>query len=393
MRFLLTVVACCMLSCSDPYEHIPTHGPSPEKSILTAQPIDPTLRASIEEANHLRDFLTLKDVVQFPDTDQYQPGSITAAFMIDDHWFFFDRFTQQVLKADKKGHILQAIGSLGEGPGEYEQVSTIVPVWEDHIGVVNQGIIDIFNKDGKFEKEILVRSGREAFHIRNHLIWQDPDQLMIADFPTHAKRAPLYVALQYDGENFSKQFFFGERLRDQQPYNAFTPWAVQIFNKVEDTIWTSNPYRSQFEIYGLNGALAKTLPIRHPQVLKESDFAKVDSEKDMAQLFTQNYRGFKVIQVGSIVLAFYAGPDSVLCDVYDTAGELIKGGLSTYRAFLNPIYAQHDTLYFVVEYPNKMETWTRYLQAHELAFLQQKGINTITPSSGASFLVSMEIPK
>lgn len=392
IRTFFFSIACIFLySCSQPYDHTSFKQqqtqPSQEKEV---HPIQADLLKKLNNATHIRDVLHFSDVTILSNLDPFGFANLSKALLIDQKWALFDAYTQSIILADEHGEAYKKVGTSGQGPGEYERVSDMFRIWGDHIGVMNVGKIDIFDKYGEWVKEILVQVGSEQYHTRTYLSWNNPERLFIADFPSHTRGIPAHGIFLYDGQSFQKHRAFGKRFYETLEKRNGMPFLTMCFQEIDETLWTSNPYRSEFEVYSSDGELLKTLPIFHADTRTEEDFRSITSRDEFFSIMGETFGGTEVRKVGPLIFAFYLRTAERYCNVYDTSGTLLKRHLTCHIGMISATDAVENTLYYKSNSASNLSSWRKYLSEDELETLNQQGIDT-NITDGPIFIIAATI--
>lgn len=391
MKALIVGTCFIFIGCSGGQPSMPTIKSEPKAGSveIKAEPIPAKLLTKIKNAEHLRDLVEFGSVTVFENSDDLFLGGISQAFKIENHWYLFDAYLQQVVMADESGKLLKLIGGNGGGPGEFVNAESVKRIWGDHIGVVNQGVIDVYDKSGQFVLEAKVAIGSEQFHVAGPAwSWNDPGTLYIGDFPSYRASNPAHGIFKFDGRQFQKVAGFGDRISFSK--QGIPSLGTLVFFEDDSLIWTSNPYRSSFETFDRDGRKLARLPIHHMDVRTERDFQSLQDRRDLHDLLNRTCGGMTVLRLGPLVIAVYVLEGAFFCNIYDTTGTLLRRHLPAKLGLSWHWDRYQGDVFLAGNSPVNPSSWSKRMPANDLEHLSSQGLD-LEAKDGPSFVVELSL--
>lgn len=369
---------CWLFGCnSDPLNHRRFPKAAKVESLGPAlQPISKTLLARIKSAEAFYELVDLGELTIFRSNDSLILGNLTQPIRIKDRWFLYDAYLQTILIADETGQLIGELGGLGGGPGEFGRIEGVKRVWGDHIAVVNLGKLDIFEVDGSFLRELTVEVGSQQFHTTGIMFsWDHRERLFVGNFPSYELDLPAHGIFAYDGNEFKIIGGFGERIAEQFRAKGLPALSSELLAEIRGAIWTACLYRSEFQLYDLNGHLLKRLPIHHPDVRGISDFEELADRKAFFDLMTSTCGPYNIFPLGPLVVAVYVLNGKLFCNIYDTTGRLLRRHLPMPMRYGAVHDSYEGNLYFRGRSPADPADWPERHPEHVLQHLSQEGLD------------------
>jgi len=281
------------------------------------------------EAELLDDLFTLERVVKFE--EKITLGRLGRVRYHRDKLLVLDTLQHMLHLFTDRGIHLETIDRKGQGPGEYSE-PTNVYVDGDTIAVIDGGEHKILFYDfaGNFIRELTADNAYFTIYFPEHMIFRD-DYVYMCDFPARHEHVPRIVALDRSRDPLIPVFGFGERLSFYftSVGKKMPRYRTEIFEAVDDAIWTVPLYQTDIEIYDFNGHMLGVLPSGIDGISAEA-LEKVKNMKDHIQT-TSLIRSFNLLHHDGIVIVQYMMPFSA--NIYDTNGNLIRKGLRAKSVF------------------------------------------------------------
>jgi hypothetical protein len=284
---------------------------------------------------------------------------------------FLDSKTRQVLLFDQNGKYIKKIGSIGQGPGEYQAPSALHVDRKGRIYISDHNTrrINIYDPSGKYGSSFIASSQH----------WQP------VKIRTDGKNGIYLCGLKPDKTNkkpgvwINKYNTEGQYVHSFFEQNKHQPWVRNItfpdFDIREDQIFAVKPDKYEISIFDLNGEMSRKIK-KSPDYFKPLDpnisfnmnnYKSVSELRkklnEMSKLWT------RIINIRFINDEYYLlnmaandlveGVDSeYIIDILDKKGNLIVEKVPTNYKFLHTDY--ESRLYFLT-YTNEEEALDKEL--------------------------------
>ena len=79
-------------------------------------------------------------------------GRIADVVMIAGYWFIHDDIQGKVYQFTYDGWFVRVVGSIGQGPGEYQSISSIAKCYNNQLAILSQGQLLLYDVEGTYLK-------------------------------------------------------------------------------------------------------------------------------------------------------------------------------------------------------------------------------------------------
>lgn len=291
----------------------------------------------LSNANEARDVFPIDHCIPLETTDRSLISMINRVLYIDGHWIILDTQGNKVLMFDEEGQFEHPLGQVGQGPGEYLKVMDIHAVFNNHIAFLDwmSGRIIVYDLDGKFIRQTPVPgSGKgdgSRFIIRDAVLWNNPDRMVLADFQADTADVPQHVVLDYTNPEGKVLFGFGTRWPDHQRWmyeGRLSHYYFSCFKEIEGRYWAANPLWSDIKIFDKEGGIYKTAKGSNPNNITEEDYLEAGPDRERVRMLRlRKLSNFQLFQFENIVVQYLTGGRLQIYNIYNLDGDLLKASL------------------------------------------------------------------
>lgn len=352
-RYLLTLFILLLSLTSCKPGGMFDHGPVPIASVSPAvegletfpkaEPVPTVLKV----VNRFSDVFELERCINLELNETSVIGKIGKVLFFRDQILVLDEMQGLAFRFDEYGLFLGQIGAKGQGPGEYEHLSSIA-IWNDRIVLSHDyGVLSLYDTVGQFEKTIrltplgIFPSGEIFFH---------EDRLYVSKFSRTTSSTPKHVVIDLSGdtpsplfgfESLPTSFFHSNGNRNRR----IPDWQHARFMKVGNHIWSASRYYGGLKVYDLEGNPLAKLPCGFDG-LEDGDLDDVKDRADLELQIFEKFRAENLLRAGPYMLALYYQRDArFIANLYDTNGILLKKNLEYGRTPIHyAIQARDDYL-------------------------------------------------
>lgn len=302
-------------------------------SLLTPQTIH-----RIEQTKYLEESLAFQGIIPLETSEESTFGEITDLIFMDDKIFIADRLTTGVYQFNDDGTFVNTLGTLGQGPGEYESVRHLQACYDGLVGVADplMGRVHLFHPSGEFIRASPTVYGGKTFMVGRGFAWPKEDRIIVCSFNTAHVQAPLHAILdpgQIQGVEGPREPAiingFGKRFESIQLARAKGSGvkAHTAFQWVDGKIWSGSPYTTYLSIYDKDGQLlaqpGRKISRDHELFITEDDLVdvhrKADPDKYMREVLVTKFANLKIMPLDDLMLVQVGS----LIDIYDRNANLI----------------------------------------------------------------------
>lgn len=310
--------------------------------------VNANLLSVIDSAKRISDIFELDDVVKLELTDVSTIGTIGSIVIAGDNIFVLDQTTQLVFRFTLKGHFLSVVGSIGQGPGEYQDPMMLFPGPGSSVVLFDlSGRIIRYSSSGEHLQTIM--SSKTRLHPRGPLVWDKEDRMFLCDVIFTSQDAPLHVCMDPLKEEALFGFGYGSKeIGSVRSRNLPTP-HVSAMAKIQKSIWVGDSMSHNIMVFDLTGQPITTLGRESKKSTERffdfdaffSDYPTGASRTSVSSHMRKSMMKPKLasfLYLDNVVIANYVNA----IDIYDTHGRLLKSNLPRRKKFVKYLLFSSD---------------------------------------------------
>ncbi len=200
-----------------------------------------SIKFTKKKMGHFMDNLTIKEVIKPELSDNSAIGIIHKVIRTaEGEYFICDRQkSRKVFKFDKNGKFIKSFGTPGQGPGEYQDITSICSLSNGELVILSQRKIMQFSAEGNLVKEVRTDMQiRDICSVENNLF------LYIADFDNHSVSLKKRILIMDRDFNITGGF-------DQFDGSACKYYSLphNFFANTKDKVFYLTPIEQSISIY------------------------------------------------------------------------------------------------------------------------------------------------
>lgn len=305
-------------------------------SVTKRQPTQKQLKY-LAAAKEARDVFPMDHCIPLEATDGSLLSTVNRVLYIDGHWVILDIQGNKVLKFDEEGRFEHPLGQVGQGPGEYLKVMDIHAVFDNNIAFLDwmSGRLIVYDLNGQVVRQTPMPGSGEGdgsrFIIRDALLWNTADRMILADFQADSPELPMHVVLDTSQPGGKVLFGFGKRWPVYQRWmneNSASHHYFRCFKEIEGRIWAANPLWADIQIFEADGAHYKTARGGHPYNMQEEDYLEAGPERERLRgVRLKKLTNYMLFQFENVVVQHLIGGRNQIYNIYDLDGNLLRASV------------------------------------------------------------------
>ena len=206
--------------------------------------IDENTKARILSIKYLRELYPVERVVRLEVGEDSMISEISDCIHLDKAFYVLDFVQGRVYKFDENGSFIQQISRRGQGPGEFQNPSSIRACYGGNLAIYDgtTGKISIYTPRGVFVRSTSQIIDHLTIIPRHGFSWREQGRLILGNFRSSNLSASDNIIIDASSETMHVLNAFG--MRSPYEYKLKRRWMGECLEEISQTIWVGSQYRS-----------------------------------------------------------------------------------------------------------------------------------------------------